>query len=419
MVREPDPGLTPESGQPSRSGRSVNRLLDRPLPVPPASLRRGPFRRKAFTSRLRSPWLTARLGTALGLAVGICFVTGLLSHAIQHPPHWFWWPARPVALYRVTQGLHVATGLASIPLLGAKLWSVYPRLFAWPPARDVLQALERLSIALLTGAALFQLTTGVLNISYWYAAMPFAFIASHFWGAWLLIGALLVHLAVKLPIIRGALRRRPSRTPSSPGPAGGLSRRTVLTGVGLTVGVVTVATVGQTVRPLKTLSVLAPRVPNIGPQGLPVNLSAQAAGFATMATGADYRLVVTGPAGRLELTLAELGALPQVTVHLPITCVEGWSAGAVWTGVRVSELLGRVGASGWSASVTSMQAGGAYRSSVLDRQHAADPLTVLAMRLGDEPLHPDHGYPLRLIAPNRPGVMQTKWVGILTGIAPP
>ena len=25
-------------------------------------------------------------------------------------------------------------------------------------------------------------------------------------------------------------------------------------------------------------------------------------------------------------------------------------------------------------------------------------------------LHPDHGYPLRLIAPNRPGVLQTKWV---------
>ncbi|WP_148668402.1 molybdopterin-dependent oxidoreductase, partial [Streptomyces sp. WAC05950] len=25
----------------------------------------------------------------------------------------------------------------------------------------------------------------------------------------------------------------------------------------------------------------------------------------------------------------------------------------------------------------------------------------------------DHGYPARIIAPNRPGVLQTKWVGRL------
>ena len=29
------------------------------------------------------------------------------------------------------------------------------------------------------------------------------------------------------------------------------------------------------------------------------------------------------------------------------------------------------------------------------------------------PLHIDHGYPARLIAPNRPGVQQTKWVARL------
>jgi DMSO/TMAO reductase YedYZ molybdopterin-dependent catalytic subunit len=27
-----------------------------------------------------------------------------------------------------------------------------------------------------------------------------------------------------------------------------------------------------------------------------------------------------------------------------------------------------------------------------------------------EALNPDHGFPCRLIAPNRPGVQQTKWV---------
>jgi DMSO/TMAO reductase YedYZ molybdopterin-dependent catalytic subunit len=43
--------------------------------------------------------------------------------------------------------------------------------------------------------------------------------------------------------------------------------------------------------------------------------------------------------------------------------------------------------------------------------HWQDPLTLLALKLNGRTLDPDHGYPVRLIAPNRPGVMQTKWVG--------
>src|SRR5207244_11518566 len=68
-----------------------------------------------------------------------------ISHLIQQPPSWFVWPSRPAGLYRVTQGLHVATGIASIPLLLAKLWTVYPLLWTWPPARNVAHAVERRS----------------------------------------------------------------------------------------------------------------------------------------------------------------------------------------------------------------------------------------------------------------------------------
>jgi DMSO/TMAO reductase YedYZ molybdopterin-dependent catalytic subunit len=38
---------------------------------------------------------------------------------------------------------------------------------------------------------------------------------------------------------------------------------------------------------------------------------------------------------------------------------------------------------------------------------------LLALMVNGEPLADDHGAPLRLIAPNRPGVMQTKWVTAL------
>jgi len=52
-------------------------------------------------------------------------------------------------------------------------------------------------------------------------------------------------------------------------------------------------------------------------------------------------------------------------------------------------------------------------SSELNRLHAADVDTLLALEVNGEPLHLDHGFPCRLIGPNRPGTMQTKWVAQL------
>jgi hypothetical protein len=397
VVRKPDPRVRP--------------LLHRPLPAPPQRLRRGPLRPAAFPSTLRSARLTSHAGLALAVAFSVCFTTGLLSHLIQHPPTWFWWPAHPAWLYRVTQGLHVATGLASVPLLGLKLWSVYPRLFTWPPARTVAHAIERASVASLVAAGLFQVVSGVLNVGRWYAPMPFFFTAGHYWVAWLTVGAVLVHIGVKLPVIRAALARRPVDPPAPT--TGGLSRRGLLAATGAAAGLITVTTIGQTVRPLSALSLLAPRIPSRGPQGLPVNRTAAAAGIGDLA---GYRLVVAGPGSRIDLDLAELAALPQHTAEVPITCVEGWSAAATWTGVRLRDLVTLVGADPDTAEVDveSLQPAGRYRHSTVQPPLTADTHTLIALRLGGAPLHRDHGYPARLIAPNRPGVLQTKWVTLLT-----
>ena len=51
---------------------------------------------------------------------------------------------------------------------------------------------------------------------------------------------------------------------------------------------------------------------------------------------------------------------------------------------------------------------GAYRTSVLPASHTH--ATLLALRLNGERLALDHGFPCRIIAPSRPGVLQTKWV---------
>ena len=172
-----------------------------------------------FTSSLHDERTAALLGSALGVTFTICFVTGLYSHFAQHPPSWFLLPSRPAGLYRVTQGLHIATGLASIPLLLAKLWTVYPKLFTWPPFSSVANAVERLAIFPLVAGSLFLLFTGLANINLWYP-WKFNFPIAHYWAAWTTIGALIVHIGAKWSITRRELRPRPGPTTNDLGDAG-------------------------------------------------------------------------------------------------------------------------------------------------------------------------------------------------------
>ncbi|MBO2453066.1 molybdopterin-dependent oxidoreductase [Actinomadura barringtoniae] len=360
-----------------------------------------------FTSKLHSERVAAQLGIWLGISFTIAFVTGLFSHFMQHPPSWLLWPSRPVNLYRFTQGLHVIGGIATIPLLLAKLWTVYPRLWQWPPFRSIGHATERGLVALLVAGSLFQVVTGVTNIAYWYV-WPFVFTNAHYWTAYILVGALIIHVANEwAKVKRHALPTR-VRIPPEP-PADARSRRRFLTTVAAASGIAALVTVGETYKPLSRLALLAPRNPDKGPQGLPVNRSAAAAGITV---NADYRLLITGSVrNQLSFTYEDLLKLPQHTVRLPIACVEGWSYDAEWTGIRLKDLMAQAGVpSDATLSVESLQRYGAYGVSEVKPPHWHDPLTLLAIKVNGETLHPDHGYPVRLIAPNRPGVMQTKWV---------
>jgi DMSO/TMAO reductase YedYZ molybdopterin-dependent catalytic subunit len=256
--------------------------------------------------------------------------------------------------------------------------------------------------------------------------------------AWIAVGALIVHIGIRLPLIRDGLGtplmvptlrraglnpRRAGPAPRRAGPAprragsasGNLDpppdvsadRRTFLRATWLATAGGVLATAGTTVPWLRRVSPLA-WSSGRGPQGLPVNKTAAAAGIRVPA---GWRLEVVWPGGTATLTLADLAALPQRTARLPIACVEGWSATATWTGVAVRDLLAAVGApAGRPIKVSSLQRVGAYATSTLPAKHAADPLTLLALGINGEVLHPDHGYPCRVIAPSLPGVLQTKWV---------
>ena len=384
-----------------------------------------PERWPAFNSPVRSTALTARIGRVLGICFGICFVTGLLSYYQYAPWAWLPEPASPVWLYRFTQGLHVATGTATIPLLLVKLWSVYPNLFRWPAVRSLKHAAERLSVFVLISTALVQLTTGYLNTLNWYP-WPWDFVSVHRFLAYVLIGSILLHIGLKLPDIKYGLEAELatadvlteipwSENPLAhsnagdvpPPPTTALSRRGVLVAGAVGVGAVVATSVGQTVTPLERIGLLAVRQKSKGPQGVPVNKTAEQAGIIPAASSGDWQLRVAGPAPYV-ITLADLDELARAEADLPITCVEGWSAGARWRGIPLLDVVLRAGGDASSrVRVVSLEQGLYGNSVVVGPQVSA---ALLATHLNGERLNLDHGYPLRLISPNRPGVLNTKWL---------
>jgi len=372
-------------------------------------------RDRALLAPVHQARTSAILGVALGVSFTICFLTGLYSHLIQHPSGFFSNPARPAGLYRFTQGLHVTTGIISVPLLLAKLWAAFPHLFQTPPVRNVAHALERISIAILVAGSLFMLASGLTNSARWYP-FPFSFVPAHYAVAWITIGALTVHIGAKATISRRALFRAQGQSADLPStgvaPAGALTRRGFLGATAAGAGILTLTTVGQTVEPLKDLAGLAPRRPDQGVDGVPVNKPAAQAGVTDTARSPGYRVLVDGKVKRkLDLTVEDLRGMEQHTARLAITCVEGWSVNATWTGVPLRDLLRLAGAADHAAAtVYSLETRSIYSTSEVDSDHAADRDTLLALKLNGNELHLDHGFPVRLIAPNRPGVMQTKWV---------
>ncbi|PRX98115.1 molybdopterin-dependent oxidoreductase [Allonocardiopsis opalescens] len=440
-----------KAGRAGRVGAAAEWLRARLREGPPA----GPTRPEFWRSPLRGPWLTSVLGLVLLAGTAVVFATGLLSYAAYNPDlaavndrtpdkgwlgfYLFAWPTRPHWLYRLTQGVHVTLGIMLVPVLLAKLWSVIPKLFAWPPVRSVAHALERLSVLALVGGGLFVFATGVLNIQLEYV-FPGSFYPLHLYGAWVFVGALVLHVGTRMGLVARTLRSRrlrdELRTPAArttaeppdgtglmpPRPAAAtMSRRGALGMVGLGSLALLAVTVGQSIGgPLRATALLAPRggEPGAGPNGFPVNRTAAEAGITAADTGPDWRLTVRGGGREVVLARERLLAMPQHTAALPIACVEGWSTpDQEWSGVRLADLAALVGFPPGAAPdvlVESAQRRGSFGSAALRANQVADPWSLLALRVNGAELSADHGYPARIIVPANPGVHNTKWVTRLT-----
>ena len=407
--------------------------------------------RVRWRSPLRGPWLTSVFGLALLVGIPIEFATGLLSYAAYNPrflvndpnPHHgilgsylFDWATNPVWLYRLIEGVHVALGLALVPILLAKLWSVIPKLFAWPPVRSAAHLLERLSLVLLVGGAVFEFSTGILNIDYLNGAYGFSFYTGHFYGAWLFMAGFTIHVVLKFGRMVRALRSRSFRTELrtgisdtlpepiddelvAPEPAKAtMSRRGILAVVGgasLTVlGLTAGDTTGGVLRRLALFSTRGESAPGVGPNHFPVNHTAASAGILAEDVGPAWRLELAGTR-RVSLSRQALLAMPLTTAKLPIACTEGWSTVQTWTGVPLIDLAALAGVpKPGRVALTTIGSGG---KTVLSGTQVRDRHSMLALRVNGADLSLDHGYPARVIVPAAPGTHNRKWIRQMTFVA--
>jgi DMSO/TMAO reductase YedYZ molybdopterin-dependent catalytic subunit/thiosulfate reductase cytochrome b subunit len=131
----------------------------------------------------------------------------------------------------------------------------------------------------------------------------------------------------------------------------------------------------------------------------------------------NYKLKVSGLVENpVELSLAELQAMPrseQITQHY---CIQGWSAIARWGGVQVSEIMKIVRPRPEVRYVVfysfahgaGKDAGLYYDVHELAHMHHAN--SILAYEMNGERLSESHGAPLRLRNELELGFKQVKWV---------
>ncbi|HZO82921.1 MAG TPA: sulfite oxidase-like oxidoreductase [Candidatus Binataceae bacterium] len=111
----------------------------------------------------------------------------------------------------------------------------------------------------------------------------------------------------------------------------------------------------------------------------------------------------------LRLSFDELRALPMSRQVSDFHCVTTWSRlDNIWEGVKVRELLARVGPKP-EARFVIVHCDGGYTTNLTLAEFGGDDV-MLAWRLDGRDLEPDHGWPLRLVVPRLYGWKSAKWV---------
>ncbi len=128
-----------------------------------------------------------------------------------------------------------------------------------------------------------------------------------------------------------------------------------------------------------------------------------------------FTLVVDGAVERRRVVpLEALQRMQQTTQITRHDCVEGWSVIAKWSGVRLSHVLDLVQPRKDARYVVfhcmdKDDQGTPYYES-LDLHEAYHPQALLALRMNDRVIPPEHGAPVRLKVPTQLGYKSAKWI---------
>ena len=135
----------------------------------------------------------------------------------------------------------------------------------------------------------------------------------------------------------------------------------------------------------------------------------------------NYRLEVGGLVKGLNLTLANLRAMPKQTQITKHCCIQGWSGVAAWGGVSLIHIIGLCqplpsvryvvfyAFDNKSTSEPHAQGPG-YFYGTIRMELANDPQTILAYEMNGKALPVLHGAPLRLRVETQLGFTMVKYI---------
>lgn len=127
-----------------------------------------------------------------------------------------------------------------------------------------------------------------------------------------------------------------------------------------------------------------------------------------------WRVTVGGMVARpVSFSLAELKSFPSTTHITALTCEEGWSFIAEWTGVPLSHILQLAGTLPQARYVVYDSIQRNWRESI-DMADALHPQTLLIYGMNGGDLSMGHGGPVRLRVPRQLGYKNVKYITRLT-----
>jgi DMSO/TMAO reductase YedYZ molybdopterin-dependent catalytic subunit len=115
----------------------------------------------------------------------------------------------------------------------------------------------------------------------------------------------------------------------------------------------------------------------------------------------------------MVLTYEDLLGMPQKSVYATLETISNPKGGplignAIWTGVLLSDLMDAAGIKEEAIKIVFYCADQYSTAVTIEEASGAD--VILAYKMNGRPLAPDHGYPFRVVLPEKYGMKWAKWV---------